>query len=218
MIIAPSVLSLDYSKFSEQLSTINENCEWLHFDVMDGHFVPNLSFGPKLLKDFRKCTSLFLDVHIMVSDPFYYTDVFADAGADGITFHYEALNGDLDKCKELITYIKSKYLKAGISINPGTPVELIEPLLKEVDLVLIMSVEPGYGGQEFMHNSLNKVEYLKNYKLNNNLNYLIEVDGGVNDKNAHDLNAKGADVLVAGSFVFNGDIESNIEKLRNSTN
>lgn len=217
MIIAPSVLSLDYANFSSQVNELNFNTEWLHFDVMDGHFVPNLTFGPDILKAFRKTSPLFLDVHIMVEDPFYFADVFSKNGADLITFHYEALNGDIDKCKELISIIKSKYIKAGISINPDTPVEVLEPLLNDVDLVLIMSVNPGFGGQSFIDNSFGKINYLNEYRINNNLNYLIEVDGGVNDKNAHKLAKSGVDVLVAGSYVFNGDIKSNIDKLKHAS-
>lgn len=213
MIVAPSVLSLDYSKFEEQMLALNDSCQWLHFDVMDGHFVPNLSFGPAILKNFRKCTSSFLDVHIMVDDPFYFSNVFIDAGADSITFHFEALQNDVDKSLELIKLIKSKYVKVGVSIKPNTPVELLNPILQEVDLVLIMSVEPGFGGQEFIPSAYDKIEYLYNYRKNNNLNYLIEVDGGVNDKNSYELVQKGADVLVAGSFVFKGDIKANIDKL-----
>lgn len=213
MIIAPSVLALDYSKLNEQTEILNKYSSWLHFDVMDGHFVKNLSFGPDVFKAFRKLTSCYLDVHIMVEDPFYYADVFADCGADGITFHFEALNNDINKSLELIEKIKSKYLKAGISIKPNTNIQDIEPLLKEVDLVLIMSVEPGFGGQEFMNSTYEKIEFLDKYKKENNLSYLIQVDGGINDRNSYELSLKGADVLVSGSFIFDGDIKNNIDKL-----
>jgi len=213
MIIAPSVLSLDYTKFNEQVSILNENVKWLHFDVMDGNFVPNLSFGPDILKCFRKSSNLFLDVHLMVKDPSYFSDVFINNGADLITFHIEALDNDIEKAKELIKKIKEKYVKVGISIKPNTKPETIEPLLKDIDLVLIMSVEPGYGGQSFLDSAYSKIEYYANYRKENNLNYFIEIDGGINDQNSHNVVEKGVDVLVAGSFIFNGDIKANVDKL-----
>lgn len=213
MIIAPSVLSLSYDRFNEQLKDLNESVDWLHYDVMDGNFVPNISFGPDLLKTFRRNTSLLLDVHLMVTDPGYYTDVFAKAGADSITFHYESYN-DLNKCSLLIDKIHSLYLKAGISIKPGTGLETIYTLLNKVDLVLVMSVEPGFGGQKFIPSALEKISKLDAYRKQNNLNYLIQIDGGINDKNAFDVIQKGADSLVAGSFIFNGDIKHNVEMLR----
>lgn len=213
MIIAPSVLSLDYSKFIEQLKDLNECVKWLHFDVMDGNFVPNLSFGPDILKCFRRNTNLFIDVHLMVKDPLYFSNVFINNGADLITFHIEALDYDVNKAKELIIKIKEKYVKVGVSIKPNTDPRVIEPLLKYIDLVLIMSVEPGYGGQSFMDNAYQKIEYYDAYRKENNLNYLIEIDGGINDRNSHSCISKGVDVLVAGSFVFNGDIKSNVDKL-----
>ena len=213
MIISPSVLSMHYEDFSKELKDLNESVEWIHFDVMDGHFVPNLTFGPDILAAFRRNSDRFLDVHLMVSDPVYFTDVFAKAGADSIVFHYEAYN-DIEKCIKLIDKIHEKGLKAGISIKPKTTIEEIIPLLDKIDIFLLMSVEPGFGGQKFMPEALDRVEQLKRYKEENNLNYIIEVDGGVNDKNAHDLVSRGTDALVAGSFVFNGDIKANVEKLR----
>ena len=213
MIIAPSILSLDYSEFKSQLNILNENCEYIHFDVMDGHFVPNLSFGPDIFKAFRKNSNLFMDVHLMVSDPFYFSDVFIKAGADGITFHDEALP-DLESKLELINKIHDSYCKAGISIKPKTDVLSIMPLLDEVDLVLVMSVEPGYGGQAFIEDTYEKIKQLNDYRLRKNLNYKIEVDGGVNDKNAYKLKECGTDILVAGSFVFKGDLKANIDNLK----
>lgn len=215
MIVAPSILALDFSKFEETLEILNQNVDWLHFDVMDGNFVKNISFGPDILKAFRRTSSLYLDTHIMVADPFYYVEKFSDVGADGITFHFEALNNDVIKCKELIKLIKSKYIRAGISIKPDTPVELLKPLLNDIDLILIMSVEPGFGGQEFKEESYQKIDYLNEYRKENNLNYLIEVDGGINDKNAYELIQKGVDILVSGTYIFDGDIVSNINKLKN---
>lgn len=213
MIIAPSVLSLDYDKFNEELKILNSNVEYIHFDVMDGHFVPNLSFGPHILKTFRKNSDLFMDVHLMVDDPSYYSDVFIDAGADGITFHFESFN-NVEYCLQLIEKIKNRYVKVGISIKPNTPVSMIYPLLKHVDLVLVMSVEPGFGGQAFIPFAYDKIKELSKIKAKYNLNYLIQVDGGVSDKNIRELVEAGVECVVAGSYIFKGDIKHNIDVLR----
>ena len=205
---------MHYEDFLKELNDLNESVEWIHFDVMDGHFVPNLTFGPTILEAFRRNSDRFLDVHLMVSDPDYFTDVFEKAGADSIVFHYEAYN-DIEKCEKLINKIHEKGLKAGISIKPKTTVEEIIPLLDKIDIFLLMSVEPGFGGQKFMVEALERVEELNRYRKDNDLKFLIEVDGGVNDKNARDLVSRGTDALVAGSFVFNGDIKTNVLKLRN---
>lgn len=212
MILAPSILSLDYAQFSKQLEIVNEKCKWIHFDVMDGHFVPNISFGPDIFKVFRHNSSLFMDVHLMVSDPIFIGDMFVKAGADGITFHFEACD-DIYACIDTIAHFKNLHVKVGVSIKPGTSVEQIIPLLKYVDLVLVMSVEPGFGGQKFMEDSLSKIEQLDKYRKENDLSYLIEVDGGINDKNIYKVSSVGCDVVVAGSSVFKGDIEENIRNL-----
>lgn len=213
MIIAPSVLSLDYSDFKNQLKALNKSVEWLHFDVMDGHFVPNLTFGPDIQRTFRKNTSLFIDTHIMVSNPSFISEIFAKAGSDQITFHYEATSG-IEESKEIIEKIRSFYIKVGISIKPNTPVESIKELLPLVDTVLVMSVEPGFGGQSFIETSHEKIKALDALRKENDYKYLIEVDGGVNDQNSRQLVEEGTDVLVAGSFVFKGDIEHNVSLLR----
>lgn len=213
MKIAPSILSLDYSKFKEQLDILNNNVEYIHFDVMDGHFVPNISFGSIILDTFNKNSDLIMDVHLMISDPMKYTDDFIKAGADIITFHVEALNNDINKCKELIKYIHFKGIKAGISVKPNTDVKIIDSLLNILDLVLIMSVEPGFGGQKFIESSLDKVKYLKSVKESNNYNYIIEIDGGINDQTAIKAKEAGVELAVAGSYLFNGDIKNNINKL-----
>lgn len=204
---------MHFDHFNEEMDALNESVEWIHFDVMDGHFVPNLTFGPGILQTIRRNSDRFMDVHLMVSDPDYYSGIFAKAGADSIVFHYEAYN-DIEKCAELIDKIHSMYLKAGISIKPKTPVEEIFPLLDKIDIFLLMSVEPGFGGQSFMEDSLERLEKVSAYRKENGLNFIIEVDGGVSDRNASKLLSRGADALVAGSYVFNGDIRENVAKLR----
>ena len=146
-IVAPSILSLDYANVSEQLKQLNESkAEWMHFDVMDGHFVPNLTFGPDLLKGFKKCTDMVMDVHIMVEDPAFFSDVFLKAGADILTFHYEACK-DEEEVRMICEKIHARHAKAGVSVKPGTPISVLDPLLDVIDVVLIMSVEPGFGGR-----------------------------------------------------------------------
>lgn len=214
LVVSPSVLSMDYSQMKEQMNCLNQSeAQWLHFDVMDGHFVPNLTFGPDLLKGFRKMTSMVLDVHLMVTDPEKYAIKFIEAGADMVTFHVEALDYDIERCIQLIYQIKEKGVQAGIVVKPKTDIKIIEPLLKEVDMVLIMTVEPGFGGQSFMEDMLSKIEWLNSYRKDQSLNYRIEVDGGINGQTYKLAVQAGSDTLVAGSYVFKGDICQNVASL-----
>lgn len=213
MIIAPSVLSLDYSDTKKQLDELKKSkATWLHFDVMDGHFVSNLSFGPHVLKTMKKGLDLFYDVHLMVDNPHYFAREFIKSGADGITFHYEVMK-DYEDCLKLIDYIKSMEKKAGISIKPKTDVKVLEPLLPYLDLVLIMSVEPGYGGQAFIEESLDRIKELSSMIKDKKLDVLIEVDGGINAETGKRCKEAGVDILVAGSYIFNHDIVKAVESL-----
>ena len=205
MIISPSLLSANFSRLGQEIADIEKTeAKWLHYDVMDGHFVPNISFGYSILKDVRKVTDLVLDVHLMISDPLFYLDEFIKAGADYITFHLEAYQ-DMAKTKQTIQKIKEAHLKAGISIKPNTDVEDVLPLLEILDMVLVMSVEPGFGGQSFMESCLPKIKLLKEYISQNHLDCLVEVDGGINAQTAKLVKEAWVDVMVAGSYIFNKD-------------
>ena len=211
MIIAPSVLSLHYDDTQQQIRELNgSGAQWMHFDVMDGHFVRNLTFGPDILKAFCRTSPLLKDVHLMVSDPVFFADVFMDAGADLITFHYEALETE-EQMHDLIAHIHERGKKAGISVKPATPVSVLEPFIGKVDLVLIMSVEPGFGGQAFMPEALEKISAVR--KMAEGKDLLIEVDGGINAETGKACRDAGCDVLVAGSYVFKKDIKEAVSSL-----
>lgn len=200
--IAPSILSADFSRLGEEVKMIDEaGAEYVHIDVMDGMFVPNISFGFPVIKAIRNVTEKVFDVHLMIEDPGRYIDEFADAGADIITVHYEA-SAHLHR---VIQQIKNRGLKAGVSLNPSTPVMLLKDIIKELDMVLIMSVNPGFGGQSFIEGAREKVIELVELKNKYNKELLIEIDGGVKETNIGEISSWGVDVFVAGSEVFKAD-------------
>lgn len=197
--IAPSILSADFSKLGEEIKDVEQSgSDYIHVDVMDGHFVPNITIGPLIVESIRPKTDLPLDVHLMIENPDQYIEQFAKAGADIITVHQEA-------CPHLhrtIQLIKSHGVKPGVVINPATPAELIKPVLEDVDLVLLMTVNPGFGGQSFIESVLPKIEQIAKWREESGLSFEIEVDGGVKKGTAKQCVDAGADVLVAGSAVF----------------
>lgn len=211
-ILAPSLLASDYSKVGEQIAECEKaDVQWLHCDIMDGHFVPNISFGPKFVEAAGSCTDAFLDVHLMIEHPDDYIEAFADAGADQITVHQEA-------CTHLhrtLQNIHQQGITAGVAINPGTSLHNIEAILMDVDLVLVMSVNPGFGGQTFIESSYRRLEELRIIRDKKGAGFLIEIDGGVNLENIERITRSGADILVAGSAVFKAQ---NIpERIKNLT-
>ena len=211
--IAPSLLAADFFDLSSQMKLLKEgNIKVLHLDVMDGMFVPSISFGMPVISSLRKSVDFFFDVHMMVENPERYIEDFYNSGADGITIHFEACK-HIDRC---ISQIKSFGLRSGISINPATPVSLLENIISEVDMVLIMSVNPGFGGQKFIPYSLDKIRELSKMRKKKNPKLLIQVDGGVGVDNIKALSDAGVDEFVAGSSVFKGDILKNIKALNDA--
>jgi ribulose-phosphate 3-epimerase len=197
--IAPSLLSADFSRLPEQVQeALDGGADWLHLDVMDGHYVPNLTFGPIIVEGIRKLTKTTLDTHLMISNPDDYLEAFVKAGADILTVHVEACQHLWRTCET----IKKLGAKVGVTLNPATPIEHLDPVLELADLVLVMSVEPGFGGQSFIPSSTRKIHYLKEQKLIHGFSYVIEVDGGIEPKTAPIVVNAGAEVLVAGSSIF----------------
>ncbi len=210
--LAPSILSADFSKLGEQIIELEKfGADWIHIDVMDGMFVPNISFGIPIMKSIRSITNLVFDVHLMIEEPARFIKDFIDNGADMVTIHYEA-DRHIDRT---IKYIKSLGAKAGIALNPGTSVSLIEDLIPDLDMVLIMSVNPGFGGQKYIEYCGEKIAKVKEFKEKYNPNLYIQVDGGIDTNNIAQVVEYGANSIVAGSAVFkNNNIEENIKKLK----
>lgn len=213
--IAPSILASDFLDFGRDLKGLEEgNADYVHFDVMDGKFVPEISFGEPILRSVRKGCSLFTDVHLMIEDPYENIESFANAGADMMTFHIEAAKDP----NRVINRIKSFQKKAGIALRPDTPVERVYPFLQDLDMILVMTVYPGFGGQKFMPSSLQRIRTLRDELNRRGLDTDIQVDGGINASTVKQVYDAGANVFVAGSYVFKGDMKENISRLKELCN
>ena len=210
--ISPSILSADFSILGDEIKSLEKaGADLIHVDVMDGHFVPNITMGPPIIKMVRKCTKLPFDVHLMISPVEKYIKAFADAGADIITIHPEAT----DNLKRAVSAIKSLGKKAGVSLNPKTPISALMNVINELDLILVMSVNPGFAGQSFMSEVLPKVTELRKMINDKKLKIDIEIDGGINFETAPLAVKAGANILVSGTTIFSGSLKDNIQKLRN---
>jgi ribulose-phosphate 3-epimerase len=212
MLIAPSILDIDFTRLFDILEIFNKNgIKYIHLDIMDGVYVPNISFGIPIVKSIRKNFDFILDTHLMIVEPFKYIDKFIDAGSDIITFHYEATNHH----NKIINSIREKGKQAGISINPSTPVNLLEEIIDDVDLVLLMSVNPGFGGQKFIETTYDKIDKIRNYY--GNKKFILEADGGIDKETGLKLKAKGVDICVFGSYITCADdVELTLKDLINN--